>query len=102
MLVPVTPSVADLWSTEKFLRNRKSEKVRLVWNMVRPYLRNEPKFMAEWEQKLDEKFLKTKLEFRIAYRQALTKGLSVVEASAGKAKKEVTDLVDELERDHLL
>jgi len=105
VLVPVTASTVDLWSTQDLLAIRDEAAaegydvdVRLVWNKARPYVSSEADLIALAKKELGAKFLRSNLGFRVAYSQALAEGLSVLEAGASKAKTEVEALVREVKR----
>ncbi len=105
VLVPVTASTVDLWSTQDLLAIREEAAavgpgvdLRLVWNKARPYISSEADLIALAKKELGAKFLRSNLGFRVAYSQALAEGLSVLEAGASKARDEVGALVREVKR----
>ena len=104
VLMPVTASTVDLWSTQDLLAIRDEAKEvrdvdgRLVWNKARPYVASEAKLIKQAKREFAAPFLRSKLGFRVAYSQALADGLSVLETGASKARDEVQALVREVKR----
>ncbi len=111
LVIPVTPSPFDLWSTEDTfkihseLATTKDIKSIVVFNMLPP-LRNQNilkdsfDLLREYEAKYNFKLAKTELTFRVAYKEAASLGLSVCEAEGDKFKaacNEMNNLFKEIQ-----
>lgn len=102
VLIPVQPSQLDLWGLSNTLEVLKEAqtfkpiKARVLLNMVpaRAKLTSEA---LEVLQETNIPFFKTTLGFRVAFREAITQGLSVKELDPkGKAAQEINNLWEEV------
>jgi len=105
VLIPVGPSLADLWACGDLLetvseasRENRRLTVRLVWNRFRPYTASADKLRKETRRELDVPALSSTLGYRVAYSDALGAGLSVLEYHNAKAREEMQALVAEVKR----
>ena len=106
VVVPVTPSQADVWSTQRFLRM--ITQVRLKTGMPRVVgfinkadtnsMVRETNETAEVLEALPGiKLLKSRLHQRMAFRRSFSEGLSVFELTpASKAASELNQLAEEI------
>jgi len=103
-LVPVAPSIADIWAVQDLLETvaeahlERPLDVRLVWNKLRPYVKGEVELQTQAKRELDVPSLRSTLSYRVAYSQAFQEGLSVLEYSNPKARDEMQALVREVRR----
>jgi len=103
LVVPVTPSPFDLWSTEDTfkvhseLSTTKDIKTIVVFNMLPP-LRNQNilkdsfDLLQEYSAKYNFTLAKTELTFRVAYKEAASLGLSVCEVDGEKYKSAASEM----------
>ena len=106
IVIPVTPSQADIWATQRFLEIIKEErgaaklpKIRAFINRADPHPRSREN--AETFDALEMlgtlKPLNTKLVQRLAFRRSFSEGLAVNELEpSGKAAAELDDLANEI------
>lgn len=103
VIVPVSPSALDIWSMQQFMA--KYEQVKAVKGDSIQGLILLNKFSGrmrldrEVTEALDSlglKVMTTKLADRVVYREAPINGLGVLEMKNDKAKKEVTQLTNEI------
>ena len=85
-LVPLTASAAEIWATSDLLATlhearevRPDVDVRLIWTRFRGNTRSAQELSAVAQQELGLKELKNKLGYRVAFSEALARGLSVLE-----------------------
>ncbi|NDU91152.1 MAG: AAA family ATPase [Ferrovum sp.] len=85
-LVPLTASAAEIWATSDLLATihearevRSDVDVRLIWTRFRGNTRSAQELSAVAQQELGLKELKNKLGYRVAFSEALARGLSVLE-----------------------
>ncbi len=85
-LVPLTASAAEIWATSDLLATihearevRSDVDVRLIWTRFRGNTRSAQELSAVAQQDLGLKELKNKLGYRVAFSEALARGLSVLE-----------------------
>lgn len=102
VIIPVTPSPNDLWSTENIVERVKD--AQTINPSIKAYFlinRDNPrtllsKDMGEALAALELPILKTKINNRISYPDSAVQGLSVLEWTDPKAKEEINNLVDEI------
>ncbi len=106
IVIPVTPSQADIWATQRFLEIIKKERgsarmptVRAFINRADPHPRSREN--AETFEALEMlgtiKPLESKLVQRLAFRRSFSEGLAVNELEpSGKAAFELNDLANEI------
>jgi len=105
-LVPVAPSIADIWAVNDLeetiaeVRKERALDVRVVWNKLRPYVKGEAELQEQAKRDLELPSLRSSLSYRLAYSQAFQAGLSVLEYKNRKAKDEMLALVREVQRIH--
>ncbi len=94
VVMPLSASPADVWSTEQLMdavregkKTSKRLKARLVWNRLRAS-KATSLFLAEAGEALRAKELESHLASRTAYVEALGRGLTVLEWSDPKARAE--------------
>lgn len=103
IICPIEPSPADIWS----LQNVKDryEQVRALGADIPAYiLLNKYNPARTLDQEIEDTLnsfgmgvLKTRLHYRVAYKEAMVEGLGVIEYKDSKAEEEVRALVKELE-----
>mgnify|MGYP001284554011 CR=1 FL=1 len=101
IIIPVGATAAELWATSDLLetiaeaqKSRPQLEYRLLWNKYRHVTKSAKELSEEVE--LEAPTLSTKLGFRVAYGDALSHGLSVIEYRDRKAKLEITELTNEI------
>lgn len=104
-LVPLGASTPEIWSTVDLLETVKEAKqrkadidVRIIWNRFRATTKSAQELSAEATKQLSLKALKSKLGYRVAYIEAIGRGMTVLEWSDKKAKEELKELGFELEQ----
>ncbi len=106
VVIPVTPSQADIWATQRFLDIIKKERgsarmptVRAFINRADPHPRSRENAEAFEALKMlgTIKPLEAKLVQRLAFRRSFSEGLAVNELEpSGKAAFELNDLANEI------
>ena len=107
MILPILPSIADIWTLEKFMsgyeeaRSAKESMGATVTAFVLLNKFNEnlnlDKEAVEVLKGFDIPVLASTLATRIAYREVMPQGRGVIEYRDKKAKEEMTSLANELE-----
>ncbi|HEY5973425.1 MAG TPA: ParA family protein [Geobacteraceae bacterium] len=102
-LVPLGASAAELWSTADLLQTiteagvlRKDLDVRLVWNRFRGQTREARDLRAAVNRELPLAELRTTLSYRVAYSEAMARGLTADEWLDQVAHEEVRSLAAEI------
>jgi chromosome partitioning protein len=102
-LVPLGASAAEIWSTADLLTTidtartfRKDIDVRIVWNRFRAHTREANDLSMAAGKELGLKELGTRLGYRVAYSEALARGLSVDEWLDRTAHAEIRALAAEV------
>lgn len=103
LLIPILPSGLDIWATEQFLEryqdaiNEKESAIPayFVLNQFQPQT-NLAKEVREVLEDTNISVFKTTLGNRTAYREAVIKGVGVIEYKDPKAKNELVALYNEL------
>jgi len=103
LLIPILPSGLDIWATKQFLEryhDAEAEKEKKIpayflMNQFQPNT-NMSKEVMEVLQEEQIPLLETTIKTRTAYREAVVKGLGVVEYKDEKAKTEIVTLFNEL------
>lgn len=102
-LVPLGASAAEIWSTADLLTTidtartfRKDIDVRIVWNRFRAHTREASDLSKAASKELGLKELGTRLGYRVAYSEALARGLSVDEWLDRTAHAEILALAAEV------
>lgn len=103
VVVPVGPSVPDLWATADLLteieeaRQRRPQlETRLIWNRMRARTRSSLELPTEAGAELKVTALESRLGYRVAYSEALGRGLTVAELGDQTARQELEALVREI------
>lgn len=104
-LVPLGASTPEIWSTVDLLetveaaKQRKSDiDVRIIWNRFRATTKSAQELSAAATEQLNLKALKSKLGYRVAYIEAIGRGMTALEWTDQKAKAELKALGRELEK----
>jgi chromosome partitioning protein len=102
-LVPLGPSAAEIWSTADLLETinaargyRDNIDVRIVWNRFRAQTREAHELSEAAGNELGLKELTTRLGYRVAYSEALARGLAVNEWLDSAAHTEMLALATEV------
>lgn len=104
VLIPVATSAAEVWATSDLMtlleeaRKVRHIEARLVWTRHRAGTRLAKELIEQVDQVLDLPFLKSSLSLRVAYQEALGVGLTGSETADKNARKEVSELVNEVIR----
>lgn len=106
-LVPLGASAAEIWATADLLTIINAAKVhkpkidvRIVWNRFRASTKSAHELSEAAHKELKLKELKSKLGFRVAYSEALARGMTATEWPDREAKKESKAFGKEIE--HIL
>jgi len=102
VLIPIRPSGLDVWATEKFIE--KYEQAKALKDDVKAFFVlneyneniNLNRVVKDSLSELDIDILKTTIRHRIAYEEVVVMGMGVYEYRDTKAKKEVTNLTNEV------
>jgi chromosome partitioning protein len=101
-LIPLGASAAEIWSTTDLLhtleeaRNYKPDvDARLVWTRFRAQTREAQELKDAVQKGLKLKDLQARLGYRVAFSEALARGLSVEEGSDRSAQAEMLALAEE-------
>jgi chromosome partitioning protein len=102
-LVPLGASAAEIWSTADLLgtigearKYRPDVDVRIVWNRFRGHTREAQDLSEAARKELGLKELASRLSYRVAYSEALARGLSVDEWLDKTAHEEMRALAGEV------
>ena len=103
-LIPLGASAAEIWSTTDLLQTLEEARgykadvdARLVWTRFRAYTREAQELNEAVEKGLNLRDLRTRLGYRVAFSEALARGLSVEEVSDRAAQSEMLGLAKEVE-----
>jgi chromosome partitioning protein len=103
LIIPIQPSGLDIWATEKFIERYKDAEEQKEAKIPAQFLLNQnqatnlSKEVKEILEQTDIPVFKTTLKSRIAYREAVIKGLGVFEYKDEKAKLEMVELFKEIQ-----
>jgi chromosome partitioning protein len=104
-LVPLGASAPEIWSTADLLETieearevRADIDTRIIWTRFRAVTNVANELSTEATKQLKLKALKSKIGFRVAYSEAIGRGLTVLEWRDRKAKDELINLGKELQR----
>jgi chromosome partitioning protein len=102
-LVPLGASAAEIWSTADLIKTinaargyRADIDVRIVWNRFRAQTREANDLSVAARKELGLKELTTRLGYRVAYSEALARGLAVNEWLDKNAHSEIMALAAEV------
>ena len=103
-LVPLGASAAEIWSTADLLQTIKAARqfrpdidVRIVWNRFRGHTREALEVSEAAREELGLQELNSRLGYRVAYSEALARGLSVDEWLDRTAHAEIVALANEVQ-----
>lgn len=104
-LIPLGASAAEIWATAdlvKTINEARSRSLninaRIVWNRFREHTRSARELGVAAEKQLGLTALHSKLGYRVAYAEALARGLSVTEWPDRQAQEEFAALVAEVKQ----
>jgi len=104
-LVPLGASAPEIWSTMDLLETVAAAKerkhdvdVRIIWTRFRASTKSAQELSGQATDQLKLNALKTKLGYRVAYSEAIGRGMTVLEWTDAKAKAELKALGNELEK----
>ena len=104
-LIPVGASAAEVWATSDMLpiieaaREIKPDLLtRIVWTRYRGYTRTAKEISRAAGRELGLKALRNKIGFRVAYSDALARGLTAAETADKAARAEVEALTREVKK----
>jgi len=103
ILVPIKPSILDIWATERF-QERYEEAVTIKGEDITGYfILNEYDDRMNFNQEAKEAMedlgfetLKSTIKTRLVYKEVIAEGKGVFESSNQVAKKEITKLANEI------
>ncbi len=102
-LIPLGASAAEIWSVSDLLVTidearayRTKVDARIVWTRFRGQTREAQELLSGGRKELGLLEMKARLGYRVAYSEALARGLSVEEWLDAQAHTEVRSLVDEV------
>ena len=104
-LVPLGASAPEIWATSDLLptiaaakAHRPEVDARIVWNRYRASTRSAQELSEAAHQELKLKELQSRLGYRVAYSDAMARGMTVAEWSDKAAKAELVALGKEVEK----
>lgn len=104
-LIPLGASAVEIWATADLLktidaaREIKSDiDTRIIWNRFRASTKSAQELSQAANDVLGIKELKTKLGYRVAYSEAMARGMTVLEWTDKTARDEMLALGKELEK----
>jgi chromosome partitioning protein len=104
-LIPLGASAAEIWAITDLLNTIKAAKqinnavnARILWNRFRASTNSAKELSETVRAKLNLRQLNTKLGYRVAYSEALARGLTVLEWTDKLAQFEMLLLGDELNK----
>jgi len=104
-LVPLGASAPEIWSTVDLLETVQAAKerkqdidVRIIWNKYRASTKSAKELSTQATEQLQLDTLETKLGYRVAYSEAIGRGMTVLEWTDRKAKDELKALGNELQK----
>ncbi len=102
-LIPIGASAAEIWATNDLLKTIAEAKkikpeinTRIIWNRFRSSTSSAQELATAVRENLGLAELKTKLGFRVAYSDALARGLTALEWTDKTAQTELVELAKEL------
>ncbi len=104
-LIPLGASAAEIWSTTDLLQTLDEARhykpdvdARLVWTRFRAQTREAQELKDAVQKGLKLKELQARLGYRVAFSEALARGLSVEECADRNARDEAIKLAEEVKR----
>lgn len=105
LLIPLGASAAEVWATTDLLdtieeaeKERPEIQTRIIWNKFRAYTKSAQELSKAVKKELKVPALMTKLGMRVAYSEALARGLAADEWGDKNARDEVQALAREVQR----
>jgi chromosome partitioning protein len=105
LLIPLGASAAEIWATTDLLDTieeaqveRPDLKSRIVWNKFRAYTKSAGELRQAVKEELKAPALKTSLGYRVAYSEALARGLAADEWTDSTAREEIRAVVADISR----
>jgi len=102
-LIPLGTSMSEVWALNDLLDTLEQARqrqpaldVRILWNRYRSQTRAARDLPAQVSEELGLEQMQSRLNFRVAYSEALSYGLAVDEWPDTKASAELGELLDEL------
>ena len=102
-LIPLGASAAEIWATADLLNTIEAAKrhkgevdARILWNRFRASTNSAKELSEAVRTELNLKQLKTRLGYRVAYSEALARGLTAAEWTDKQAQAEIKQLGAEL------
>lgn len=102
LIIPIQPSGLDVWATEKFLERyhdaveQKEQSIPASFLINQNQTTNLSKEVREVLESTDIPVLENSIRTRIAYREAVIKGVGVFEYKDDKAKQEIAEIFKEI------
>jgi len=104
-LIPLGASAAEVWSTTDLLqtleearKHKNDVDARLVWTRFRAYTKEAQELNEAVQKGLNLPDLQARLGYRVAFSEALARGLSVEEGSDRNAQTEMLGVAEEVEK----
>ena len=104
-LIPLGASAAEVWSTTDLLQTLEEARkykydvdARLVWTRFRAHTREAQELDEAVQKGLKLKNLQARLGYRVAFSEALARGLSVEEGSDPIAQAEMLGMAEEVDK----
>jgi chromosome partitioning protein len=104
-LIPLGASAAEIWSATDLLQTLEEAKTykpdvdaRLVWTRFRAYTREAQDLKDAVKKEINLQEMRNRLGYRVAFSEALARGLSVEECADPNANAEVRGLAEEVRK----
>jgi chromosome partitioning protein len=104
-LIPLGASAVEIWATADLLKTIEAAReiksdidTRIIWNRFRASTKSAQELSQAANEVLGIKELKNKLGYRVAYSEAMARGMTVLEWTDKTAKDEMLALGKELEK----
>jgi len=104
IIIPITASAAEIWACADVMelvneaREIREVNAYLLWTRYRSYTRLAQELHKEAKKALGLPVMKTEMGYRVAYAEALGRGLTVCELRDTNARNELVKLVVEVKR----
>ena len=102
-LIPLSASAAEIWATSDLLGTIQEAKqvkpivdARLIWTRFRGSTKSAQELSAAAQRELGLKEIKSKLGYRVAFSEALARGLTVAEWPDRTARVEMQAVCNEI------
>ena len=104
-LIPLGASAVEIWATADLLKTIEAARAiksdidtRIIWNRFRASTKSAQELSQAANEVLGIKELKNKLGYRVAYSEAMARGMTVLEWTDKTARDEMLALGKELEK----